>query len=251
MQSFHELSFAEQRQINEAINATWSSADEPGNVLTESTFHHRTTIQIGELVDRFNLPDIADVTPGRAEHAARFVVKKLAERGVMLKGAKWLGSLEYYRWLMQDFLHRSVPFNVAPHRPESFDFLELSPNSVDNIFHSLEAFVDELFALQVVPRSRWFQRPSPGERRMPLSRQRYLAGFQASCRAIQLHKLRPTAVHDLLDDTGVRLDFAIDYQVRYENRTTQEFAGTGWAILHLEDGIWRLSRAVFPRLDMR
>ena len=251
MQSFHELSFAEQRQINEAIAVTWSMADEPGNVLTETTLHHRSTLQIAELMDRFKLPAVDTVTPGRAEHAARFIVKKLAERGVVLKGAKWLGSREYYRWLVQDFLHRSVPFNVAPHRPQTFEFVKLSPDSVDNIFRSLEAFVDELFALQVVPRSRWFQRPAPGERRMTLHRQRYLAGFQESCQNVQLHNLRPTAVHDLLDGTGVRLDFAIDYQVRYENRTVRELAGTGWAILHLEEGVWRLSRVVFPGLDMR
>lgn len=251
MQSFHELSFAEQRQINDAISNAWTMADEPGNVLTETTFHQRSTVQIAELVDGFTLPEVTTTNPGRAEHAARFVVKKLAERGVLLKGAKWLGSVEYYRWLMQDFLHRSVPFNVAPHRPETFDFVELFPDSVDNIFRSLEAFVDELFALQVVPRSRWFQRPAPGERRMTLSRQRYLAGFQASCQDVRLHNLRPTAVHDLLDGTGVRLDYAIDYQLRYENRTTREFAGTGWAILHLEEGTWRLSRVVFPGLDLR
>ena len=127
MQSFHELSLAEQRQINQLIDQTWQQSGELGAEPSADSPPPQLTIPIAALINGISLPPIDRVTSEQAELAAAHIVKVLAKRGVVLKGAKWLGSKEYYSWLLSDFLLREVKANVAPHRKAEVPVRPLGP----------------------------------------------------------------------------------------------------------------------------
>ena len=245
MQSFHELSLAEQRRINELIDQTWQQSGELGAESSPANPPPRLTIPIAKLISGISLPPPDRVTPEQAELAASHVVKVLAKRGVVLKGAKWLGSKEYYRWLLSDFLPREVKANVAPHRQTEYHYNRLAPNSIDNIFRTIDAFIGELFRCELPPGARWLYRPSPGDRRLTPPRRRYLSAWQAAHDSVTVQTLRPVAVHDMLSG-GVRVDFEIVYLVQYENGAKRTLVGGGKANLVLEKTDWRIRSLTFP-----
>ena len=247
MKSFHEFSFTEQRQIQELIAAAWAESGELGAEPSESSPPLVDTLSLAELIGPgYTFPSIDGITVDAAERTIGDIARRLARRGVVLHGAKWLGSVEYYCWMVSYLMKYRVRANVAPHRKEVLHYTKLVPNSVDNIFLTLEGFTTELFGLLVVPRSRWLASQAPDKHRMLPGQQRYLTAWQEVFLSTQLSELRPLAVYDLLRGEGIRVKFRIEYSGFYENRQRVEFSGNGFAEMVLEDGVWRIRRMAFP-----
>lgn len=241
MSSFHEFSFAEQRQIRELIASTWATV-EPGMAGPAAVIPYRPTIPIGTFFEDFVLPEPGAVDRQRADRLCRNIVRYLGRRGVMLIGPQHLEERLYYRWLIEDFFLRQIPVGTAPHRPARFRFTELAPASVDAVFEPVRQLTRRLLRLEEPPSARLLARP---DRHL-----RYLSAWQQSHRDARLDELYPLRLHDCIDGSGTVLRFHLSYQAALETGRLQPVAGEGSALLSRRGGQWRIVSLAFPGLEL-
>lgn len=238
MNSFHNLPPQEQRNIQQAIATLLSGG-------AESTDHRlpvpRPIATIRQHLGGYVHSAHHYVTEQAVEHAAARLVRRLAGRGIILYGPGWLGGREYYRWLTEVFLELPLDRGVSRQSPQTYRYTELVPDSVDNIFCTIDAFVRQLFG-----RVNTGTADAVSPRVTDLTyRKRYLTAWTDSFRRVRLNGLRPLAVHDLADGEA-RLEFQIGYSVVFEDGSSAEFTGKGDARLLLRYTKWWIADVVFP-----
>ena len=207
------------------------------------------SLTLRHLVRGYLFPDPATADLAAAEGGIREILAILQRKGVVLHGARWLGGREYYRWLQRYFLSLPLPDDLRPERPVAYHFTQLQPNGVDNIFRSVEYFIDQLFCLQSAPNHWWIAAVDVPLGQLSARQERYLAAWQAAFLRIDKEAIRPLAVHDLTTG-GVKLDFRIDYEALLEDRSTLSFGGKGQAWLLYLLGEWRITGLDFPEFSL-
>lgn len=275
MQSFHELSFSEQRRIRDLIDVAVAEANAAGYVAVLPVPRRPV---IADLLGDYRYPAPAWLDAAQAEAAITDLTRALLEAGLRLRGAEWLGPREYYAWMVDQLLAYPLPANVDPEHPTELRFVDLMPDSVDGLFWTVDAFVRQLFGLARPPAPALLD---DGARQALV---RYLPAWQAAFLGTHLRELRPTAVHDVREtvfrsvsagsgpsafpngggksgrtrinehfhvgsDNQAWLDFKIQYSVRYENHATASFSGEGRAELARSGARWSIQRISFPGFD--